>query len=106
MPTFLMILIVVGLVYFYYESESKKVMYRIKLLDRLNGSVRYISDVDGIKVTYFYNTNPAAANIYTSFDHAKGIVDKFAGENYADWVIEKRRFSLLGSTWLEIRSEG
>lgn len=105
MPTLLMLVIVAGIVYFYYESESKKVMYRIKLLDRLNGSVRYITDVDGIKEAYFYNSNPGVANIYTSFEHAKHIVDTFAGENQADWVIEKRQFSLLGSTWLEIRSD-
>lgn len=102
--TLLVIIAVIAGGYLYYQNELKKEIYRIKVIDLLNGKENYITDVDGIQEKYSYSPNPGVANLYHSFDSAKRITTLFGGEELSSMIIEKRVFSFLGNKWLKVRS--
>lgn len=100
--SFLVILVGIGLVYFWYQQEKKKILFRVKIIDQLNGRVNYVTHVDGIQESFTYNSDPAGANLYNSIESANYVVRLFGGRGNARFVVERRVFSLFGARWVEV----
>lgn len=84
----------------YFTMKENKEVYRLKVVDRLNGSRRYLSFVDGINDTFSLSEHVNSAILYNNLREALYIKNRFEHEN-AQFIIEKQVYSIWGSSWAE-----
>lgn len=82
----------------YLNMKDNKELYRVKVIDRLNGSQKYLSFVDGINDTFSLSKDRNSSICYSDLRDALYIKDRFEHEN-AQFVIEKKIYSIWGSDW-------
>lgn len=86
--------------------QKNQEIYRIKVIDNLNGRHFYVSYVDGIKEEFKYSYEPKLAIQYYNLRDVQHIVGIFESDN-TTFIIQKQTYSFFGTGWVDfIRNNG
>ncbi|WP_049538680.1 hypothetical protein [Streptococcus pseudopneumoniae] len=97
------ILILIGALiigYNYLLMQKNQEIYRIKVIDNLNGRHFYVSYVDGIKEEFKYSNDSKLAIQYYNLRDAQHIIGIFESDN-TTFIIQKQTYSYLGTEWVD-----
>lgn len=97
---FIIVLVALLIGYNYLLMQKNQEVYRIKVIDNLNGRHFYVSYVDGIKEEFKYSNDSKLAIQYYNLRDAQHIIRIFESDN-TTFIIQKQTYSYLGTNWVD-----